>query len=378
MDMKTLTQHNMRIQRIQKHNDRNFYSESDEHINNENSKYNLYWNCYDDNSMTFQEAEQQYYEEHYSDSLEIQNSKYRKKGQKDRIKTIEDMLVGNRTAPMETLLYIGNSYNVINPELLTEIVEDFMDWLEEEYGSNFHILDISLHVDEERKENGEVIKSAPHFHMRSIIDYIDDDGFCKIGQDKGLEALGIEPPNKDKPISRNNNRRQTFDAKNREKLIEICKEHDIEIIPSEGKSGQSLEEYKAQQDYIKKLQKEKEEAEKKAQQYKQQAQQYKQQVEAQKKLFNDLQEQVKSAYIELNDLYSKIDEAFRDLESVGWEYSEKSSKVELLQAEINRKRRTIEELDRKAQDFGQFFDMSYYDEQQKQKQQRSYNIETTR
>lgn len=60
--------------------------------------------------------------------------------------------------------------------------------------------------------------------------------------------MGVELPNPDKPRSRFNNRKQVFSRMCREHLLQICREHGLEIeeIPQEkSRNGRTLDDYKA-------------------------------------------------------------------------------------------------------------------------------------
>lgn len=91
-------------------------------------------------------------------------------------------------------------------------------------------------------------QGAPHIHERRAWVYTDKDGNFAISQNKSLEQMGVELPNPDRPRGRFNNRKQTFSRMCREHLLQICKEHGLEIeaIPQEKSlSGRTLEDYKA-------------------------------------------------------------------------------------------------------------------------------------
>lgn len=98
---------------------------------------------------------------------------------------------------------------------------------------------MALHMDEQ---------GAPHIHERRAWVYTDKDGNTAISQNKSLEQMGVELPNPDRPRGRFNNRKQTFSKRCREHLLQICREHGLEIeeIPQEkSKSGRTLEDYQA-------------------------------------------------------------------------------------------------------------------------------------
>lgn len=72
-------------------------------------------------------------------------------------------------------------------------------------------------------------------------------------QEKALEALGFDPPDPDKPLSRRNNRKITFDATCRKMLFEIAKRHGLDL---EEEAEYGNRKYLEKQDFILAKQKE--------------------------------------------------------------------------------------------------------------------------
>ena len=72
-------------------------------------------------------------------------------------------------------------------------------------------------------------------------------------QEKALEALGFNLPDPDKPLSRRNNRKITFDAACRKMLFEIAKLHGLEL---EEEAEYGNRKYLEKQDFILAKQKE--------------------------------------------------------------------------------------------------------------------------
>ena len=66
-------------------------------------------------------------------------------------------------------------------------------------------------------------------------------------QEKALEALGFNLPDPDKPLSRRNNRKITFDAACRKMLFEIAKQHGLEL---EEEAEYGNRKYLEKQDFI--------------------------------------------------------------------------------------------------------------------------------
>lgn len=221
------TMHNQRGGTSRRHNDRNFDITAAEHIKPKEGLENIYWNCIDkkiytestkDGMMTFDEAERKFYADRYADTLEVQNQKYRKKGNYDRVRTTDDLLNSPRTCPEETILQAGSvKTGTITPEVLFDVCMDYFKKLER-FDSHMHILDFAFHFDEQ----------VPHIQYRRCWDYDTPDGL-KLGQEKALEEMGFKIPFEDKKTGRFNNRKIVFDLIARDLWYETLKEHGIEI-----------------------------------------------------------------------------------------------------------------------------------------------------
>ena len=105
------------------------------------------------------------------------------------------------------------------PEVLLEIIQEFMATIQERFGSHVHVLDWSLHLDE----------TSPHIHARQVFDIENRYGEIEPKQEKALEALGIPLPFPEKKPGRQNSRKITFDSICRELLLNICEEHGLEV-----------------------------------------------------------------------------------------------------------------------------------------------------
>ncbi len=99
------------------------------------------------------------------------------------------------------------------PTVNTSFIEEF----EAKYGDHVHVLDWALHLDE----------STPHIHERHVFDCENKYGEVAPQQEKALEALGFELPDSDKPLSRRNNRKISFDAACRKMLFDIANRQDF-------------------------------------------------------------------------------------------------------------------------------------------------------
>ena len=220
-----------------KHNDRNFNINHAEHINPERVKLNRYWN-WTGKEITFEDAERAFYEKHIRKHLDAQNARYEAQRHAERAKTMDEYRRSPQTCPEEVILQIGKRGDTIPADMMARIIQEQINWEQQQF-SGVKILDVALHMDEQ---------GAPHIHERRAWIYTDKDGNFAISQNKSLEQMGVELPNPDKPRSRFNNRKMTFSRMCREHLLQICKEHGLEIeeIPQEkSRNGRTLDDYKA-------------------------------------------------------------------------------------------------------------------------------------
>lgn len=169
-------------------------------------------------TRSLEAAELAYYEEKYKDGLQAQNEAHIKGGHKNRCKTIEDLYKGQRTKPLETLLQVGNMTNSIAPDTLMVCVDAYAKEVEARY-PHYHILSMAVHMDE----------STPHVHIRAVFDYPDSDGRLRIGQEKGLQAMGIPLPDPHAPANRYNCRLMTWTERQRGLFIDICRGYGLYI-----------------------------------------------------------------------------------------------------------------------------------------------------
>ena len=239
-----------------RHNDRRFDVGNSEHIDSERASQNVYWDCYRGFTTaenrndpvapdyTFEKIEQMYYMEHYYDFVSAQNERNEKTRHTERNRSVEDLLKNNKTCPEESIYQIGTVERSVPPDVLFSIANDFYTEFEERFGSHVHILDWALHLDE----------GTPHIHERHVFDCANRYGEICPQQEKALEELGIPLPDPDKPKSRKNNRKQTFDGMCREMLFEIAKKYGLDLEKEPSYGGRD---YLEKQDYILMKQKEK-------------------------------------------------------------------------------------------------------------------------
>ena len=238
-----------------KHNDRSFNLANSEHIDPERAKGNIYWDCFhgfrssldpqdpDDLAATFSDVERQFYEIRYTTFIEGQNECNAKIRHTERNRSIPDLLSSRKTCPEETIYQLGTLDEHASAEDLLNIVTEFIDDFKARFGDHVHVLDWALHLDE----------STPHIHERHVFDCENKYGEIAPQQEKALEALGFEPPDPDKPLSRRNNRKITFDAACRKMLFEIAKRHGVEL---EEEAEYGNRKYLEKQDFILAKQKE--------------------------------------------------------------------------------------------------------------------------
>lgn len=254
-----LTRHNGRAGKNgaynPKHNDRRFDVANSEHINEERTKKNIYWDCYTgyssslirqqdkENDYSFEQIEKLYYFEHYADHIQAQNERNEKTRHTERNRTVDDLLTNNKTCPEESIYQIGTVDESVSGEILAKIANEFFAEMEEKYGSHVHILDWALHLDE----------GTPHIHERHVFDCKNKYGELCPQQEKALEELGIPLPDPDKKKGRNNNRKQTFDTECRKMLFRICEKNNLHLQKEPSYGGRA---YLEKQDFIIEKQKE--------------------------------------------------------------------------------------------------------------------------
>ena len=248
---KRLTRHNGRAGKdgVYKasHNDRTFNTEHADHIDRERMARNIYWDCFrgatypaqQDGEVSFEDVERAYYLNRYSDYLDGQHERNAKRRHTERDRSVDDLLGDKRFCPEETIYQIGTMEDSVSPDVLMEIVGEFMVEMERRFGEHVHVIDWALHLDE----------ATPHIHERHVFDYVNRYGEIEPKQEKALEALGFKLPAPEKKLSRSNNRKMAFDAACRTIMFDICKKHgvDIEEEPDPGNRGRS---YLEKNDFI--------------------------------------------------------------------------------------------------------------------------------
>ena len=211
------------------HNDRRFNPEHSEHIDNERVRQNIYWDCYQgyttmedqgkENNFSFEQIELAFYEEHYGNYVMKQNERHVKARHPDRCKEVEDVWKNKKTCPEESIYQLGTIDEHASVETLILVFDEFKKEFDERFGSNVHIIDWSLHMDE----------ATPHIHERHVFDATNRYGEIEPKQETALEELGFELPNPEKKRSKTNNRKVVFDSACRTMFLDICKRHGPEL-----------------------------------------------------------------------------------------------------------------------------------------------------
>ena len=230
-----------------KHNDRQFDVAHAENIDRDRTGLNLYWDWqnglrdHEANQSgqypTFNQVERAFYEQRYGGYLAGQTARNVKNGHAGRNRTVDDLLADARICPEETIYQIGKEGDCPPPEVLLEIMQEFMGIFQERFGRHVHILDWALHLDE----------TSPHIHARQVFDIENRYGEIEPKQERALEALGIPLPFPEKKPGRQNNRKITFDSMCRELLLNICEEHGLSVERDAIYGGQASRE---KNDYI--------------------------------------------------------------------------------------------------------------------------------
>ena len=168
------------------------------------------------------EFEKRRYKELFSESLEAKNQRYIRQRHKERCKDIENLYRDPKKCPFEMILQIGKSDDSLTFEEKAELSKrvniDFIREMHKRFGANFVPLDFSGHYDE----------ISPHWHYRAVFVYQGKDGL-EPNQSKALESMGIERPDKPKPIGKHNNPLMTFTEEARTLYYEICERYGLEI-----------------------------------------------------------------------------------------------------------------------------------------------------
>ena len=226
-----------------KHNDRNFEIENASHIAPEQTENNAYWHIYQHQNpeMSFENAEEKFYREHFGDFLKTRNNRYLAQRQKKRVQSMTDYRKSQKSCPEETIMQIGNINQKISKEKMCRIFNAYIDWQNKQY-PQLATLNCAYHGDEQ---------GAGHIHIRQVWIAHDQDGREMVHQGQCLKEMGVERPNLVKKESRYNNAKMVFTKASREKIIEIARSFGVEIedkAQDASKSGKDLLAWQVEQD----------------------------------------------------------------------------------------------------------------------------------
>ena len=97
--------------------------------------------------------EELYYSIYYTEFIYGQNERNIKNRHSERNRTTSDILKHKKTSPEETIYQIGTLDNHTSPDILLQVVTDFMTEITKRFGTHVHILNWALHL-----ENKEALK----------------------------------------------------------------------------------------------------------------------------------------------------------------------------------------------------------------------------
>lgn len=210
-----------------RHNGRDFDLSKAKHIDPKKADKNFYWtwNKIKGKAVTseqFTACEQAYYERAFQTGLDEQNELHRSKRQYKRVREMKDWMKSYQHRPEERILQVGSMDYPVPSAVSQAIIMDYLQWeldWSKAHGKPYQILDIAMHWDE----------TSLHGHERRVWQYRDDKGIWRVGQNKALEKAGIPLPDPTKPEGTHNNRKMVFDAMCREKLLDICYAHGVQV-----------------------------------------------------------------------------------------------------------------------------------------------------
>lgn len=320
-----------------RHNDRNFNISHAEHIDPERVKNNRYWNWTGNPETTFEAAEAAFYEKHIRQHLDAQNARYKAQRHAERTKTLDEYRRSPQTCPEEVILQIGKLGDTIPADMMARIIQEQINWEQKQF-PGVRVLDVALHMDEQ---------GAPHIHERRAWIYTDKDGNTAISQNKSLEQMGVELPNPDRPRGRFNNRKQTFSKRCREHLLQICREHGLEIeeIPQEkSQSGRTLEDYKANE-----AEKRAAEADRRREFSERAAESAEKQAESAKDTARSYEEHAEQVASQINDEYGELADAGLQKQEMQEQLEEMQERIDNLQEQLEYARADYKKAYRKCQ-----------------------------
>lgn len=201
--------------------------------------------------VDFEKHEREFYEV-FRPSLEAQNERYRKKGNKDRILTMDEYREAR--TPEETILQVGNKDMAVLPEVTRITVAKWIDQMRAKYGSRYKIVDVAIHYDEPGTGGGICADGSQsknlsgHAHVRAVWCAEGKDGWV-VSESKALAQLGVTYDDSH-ARSRYNNPKITFTQESRELFNQLVEEQNINVekVPARpGKKTMTKEQYITEQ-----------------------------------------------------------------------------------------------------------------------------------
>ena len=221
------------------------------HIDHSRTAQNLNFKFYADGNIERCDSfdskifELSQYEIYYGEGQNAKNERYKADGHPERCKTVSEVYAHPKTAPLETILQLGNMHTDIPPEerrrILTASAFQLIDILRAKYGDNLKILSYSGHQDEK----------CEHGHLRYCFVSRDKFNYSVCNQSQAFKQMGIERPDTNKKEGKYNNPLMTFSEELRETFYALCEKNGgIEIdreVKNPSQKHRDILEYKCEQ-----------------------------------------------------------------------------------------------------------------------------------
>ena len=166
-----------------------------------------------DDVKDIKEAEKLLYEDMFRSELDIQNEKYRKKGNYGRIWTMDEFRTSPRHRPLENMLKIGNKKDHLSAQELFDVYRKFYGWRKARFGDVLIVVGAVIYIG-----------CTPHIHERYVLYWTDEAGIRHTGIDKALAQAGVGLPFSGCEKSQYNHRKMMFDRICREKWLDFVEE----------------------------------------------------------------------------------------------------------------------------------------------------------
>lgn len=198
------------------------------------------------------EAHEKAFYEVFRPSLDAQNARYRKKGNYDRIKTLDEYREAH--PPEEIILQVGNKDQEVPPEVTRIAVARWIDKMTEAFGKHYKICDVSIHYDEPGTGGGICADGkrsknlSGHAHVRTVWCADGKDGLVA-SESKALAQMGITH-DESRARSRYNHPKMAFTQNARDLFNQLVEEQNINIekVPARpGKKTMTKEQYITEQ-----------------------------------------------------------------------------------------------------------------------------------